>query len=110
MSSGRKGPMGGHGHGHGMGKGEKAKESTLGVTVLVHMEHRPNTPPRIPPAAGPRRTAPKITGMCMVVALITGSGIKPIPVIPITSRPPTAMRIQGFFSVWWARCSALWNT
>ena len=55
---------------------------------LTQMEHRPNTPPSTAPAAGPSRTAPRITGMCMVVALMTGSGMKPRPVMPMTSRTP----------------------
>ena len=35
----------------------------------------PKIPPRAPPALGPNRQAPMITGMCMVVAFIKGRGI-----------------------------------
>ena len=69
-------------------KGENAKARRPGAVVLAQIEHRPNRAPSTAPALGPRRIAPRITGMCMVVALITGKGIKPIPVIPITSSTP----------------------
>ena len=72
-------------------KGENANESKPGVVVLAQMEHRPNTTPNAAPALGPNRTAPRITGMCIVVAFMTGSGIKPIPVIPMTNKTPHNM-------------------
>ena len=49
-------------------KGEKAKESSVGATVLLTMEHMPKMPPRMPPARGPKRIAPRITGIWVVVA------------------------------------------
>ena len=58
-------------------KGEKAKESRVGAWVLLTMEQRPKTPPRIAPAPGPRRIDPIMTGICTVVALMTGSWIMP---------------------------------
>ena len=36
---------------------------------------RPNTKPSIPPALGPSKHAPIITGICTVVAFIKPSGI-----------------------------------
>ena len=92
----RKGPIGGHGHGMGMGKGEKAKDSSPGVVVLAQMEHRPNTLPSTPPALGPSSTAPRITGICMVVALITGTDrslwAKPIMGPPEMTRSVSSRR------------------
>ena len=58
-------------------KGEKAKEVRAGVKVLMMTEQMPNTPPRMPPARGPKRMAPRITGMWTVVALVMTSGIMP---------------------------------
>ena len=58
-------------------KGEKAKEVRAGVKVLIMTEQMPNTPPRMPPARGPKRMAPRITGMWTVVALVMGRGIMP---------------------------------
>ena len=53
--------------------GENAKDSRVGAIVLLTIEQIPNTPPRMEPARGPRRMAPKITGICTVVAFTTGS-------------------------------------
>ena len=61
--------------------GEKAKDSSAGVMVLFQMEQRPNTPPKMPPAMGPSKMAPMMTGMCRVVALMRGRGIRPMPVM-----------------------------
>lgn len=58
-------------------KGEKAKDVRAGVKVLMMTEQMPNTPPRMPPARGPKRMAPSITGMWTVVALVTTRGIMP---------------------------------
>ena len=69
--------------------GENAKESKVGAMVLLIMEHMPNTAPRIAPAKGPSKIAPKITGICTVVALITGSCI--IPKGVFASRMTTAI-------------------
>ena len=57
--------------------GENAKDKSVGAIVLLTREHTPNTNPKIAPADGPNRIAPMITGMCTVVALITGSWIIP---------------------------------
>ena len=54
-------------------KGEKAKDNRVGATVLLIMEQIPKVAPKIPPAKGPRTMAPTITGICTVVALITGN-------------------------------------
>ena len=53
--------------------GENAKDKRVGAIVLLIMEQIPNVPPKMDPAIGPKITAPRITGMCTVVALITGS-------------------------------------
>ncbi len=57
--------------------GEKAKDRSVGAMVLLINEQIPNTAPKIAPAKGPNRTAPMITGMWTVVALIIGSCIIP---------------------------------
>ena len=49
--------------------------------VLFQMEQRPNTPPKMPPAMGPSKMAPMMTGMCRVVALMRGRGMRPMPVM-----------------------------
>ena len=56
-----------------LANGEKAKDKRVGAIVLLTSEQIPKTPPKMAPALGPRRTAPIITGMCTVVALIIGS-------------------------------------
>ena len=61
--------------------GENANDKSVGDVVLLITEQIPNTAPRIAPAAGPRRIAPMMTGMCTVVALIIGSCIIPIGVL-----------------------------
>ena len=53
--------------------GEKANDSSVGAMVLLTNEQIPNTAPRIAPADGPNRTAPMMTGIWTVVALIIGS-------------------------------------
>ncbi len=53
--------------------GENAKDKRVGVIVLLTTEQIPNTPPRFAPADGPKRIAPRMTGIWTVVALITGS-------------------------------------
>jgi len=58
-------------------KGENAKDKRVGAMVLLIREHTPKTAPKIAPAPGPKRIAPRITGMCTVVALMTGSWIIP---------------------------------
>ena len=45
-------------------------EAGTGAMVLLIMEQMPNTPPSMPPASGPSRTPPKMTGMWTVVALM----------------------------------------
>ena len=47
-------------------KGENAKDRRVGAMVLLIMEQIPKVPPRIAPAKGPSKTAPKITGICTV--------------------------------------------
>ena len=54
-------------------KGEKQMDAATGATVLLIREHRPNTPPKMAPAMGPSRMAPRITGIWVVVALMVGS-------------------------------------
>ena len=54
-------------------KGEKAKDVSVGAMVLLTREQIPKVAPKITPAQGPSKTAPKITGICTVVALIIGS-------------------------------------
>lgn len=49
------------------------KDRRVGAMVLLISEHIPKTAPRIAPAAGPNRIAPRITGICTVVALIIGN-------------------------------------
>ena len=81
-------------------KGEKAKDSSVGAVVAVHMEHRPNTPPKTAPARGPSSTAPTMTGMWSVVARMRGRGISPMPVSWRTScsatnrATPTSQRVS----------------
>ena len=53
-------------------KGENANDKNVGAMVLLIREQIPKTPPRIAPAKGPSKIAPKITGMCTVVAFISG--------------------------------------
>ena len=53
--------------------GEKAKDNNVGAIVLLISEQMPKVIPRIAPAIGPSTIAPRITGMCTVVALIIGS-------------------------------------
>ena len=84
-------------------KGEKAKASSPGAVVLIHIELRPNTAPRIPPASGPSSTAPRITGMCRVVALMTGSGIRPMPVATRTSSTATIIASSAIHRVCFLR-------
>ena len=48
--------------------GENANDNNVGAIVLLIIEQIPNTPPRIAPASGPSKIAPRITGMCTVVA------------------------------------------
>ena len=43
--------------------GENANDKSVGAIVLLISEQMPNTPPRIAPAAGPNKIAPRITGM-----------------------------------------------
>ena len=57
--------------------GENANDKSVGAIVLLISEQMPNTPPRIAPAAGPNKIAPRITGICTVVALMIGSCIIP---------------------------------
>ena len=57
--------------------GENANDKSVGAIVLLISEQIPNTPPRIAPAAGPNKIAPRITGICTVVALMIGSCIIP---------------------------------
>ena len=54
-------------------KGENAKDVRVGAMVLLTREQTPKVAPRITPAQGPSKIAPKITGICTVVALIMGS-------------------------------------
>ena len=84
-------------------KGENAKESKVGAMVLLIMEQIPKVAPRIAPASGPSKTAPNITGMCTVVALITGSWIIPNGVFAnrittaIISATLASQRVSFFF-------------
>ena len=43
--------------------GENAKDNSVGAIVLLTREHIPKTAPRIAPAPGPNRIAPRITGI-----------------------------------------------
>ena len=47
---------------------------------------------------------PRITGMCIVVALITGSGMNPMPVIPITNSTPQSMASVAMYRVFIVLC------
>ena len=44
-------------------KGENAKDVSAGAMVLLMTEQMPNTPPRTAPAAGPKKIAPRMTGI-----------------------------------------------
>ena len=79
--------------------GENAKDRSPGLVVFAQMEHNPNTPPKTAPAPGPSKMAPRMTGMCMVVALITGRGMNPIPVAPMTSSTPQNMARVAMYRV-----------
>ena len=57
--------------------GENAKDSSVGTMVLLIMEQIPKVAPRTAPARGPSKIAPNMTGICTVVALMTGSCIIP---------------------------------
>ena len=43
--------------------GENAKDKSVGAIVLLTREHIPKIAPRIAPAPGPNRIAPRITGI-----------------------------------------------
>ena len=83
-------------------KGEKAKAVRPGVKVLTTIEQMPNTPPKMAPAKGPRRIAPRMTGIWVVVALVMGRGIKPKGVLAMTMMmaasmaTPTSQRVSFF--------------
>ena len=53
--------------------------------VLLMTEQMPKTPPKMPPAVGPSKIAPRITGMWTVVALVTTRGIIPRGVLASTT-------------------------
>ena len=50
-------------------------ESEVGITVFLIKLVRPKINPKNPPFFGPQNNYPKITGMWMMVALITTSGM-----------------------------------
>lgn len=52
-------------------------EREVGITVFLIKLVRPKINPKNPPFFGPQNNAPKITGMWMMVALITTSGMYP---------------------------------
>ena len=56
-------------------KGEKQKAVSPGWVVLLIRLVRPNTKPKNPPAFGPSKIEPTITGMWMVVACTASTGI-----------------------------------
>ena len=56
-------------------KGEKAKDNKVGAMVLLIREHTPKTAPRIAPAPGPKRMAPRDGVWGLIMATITGAGI-----------------------------------
>ena len=60
--------------------GENAKESAVGIKVLLIKLVSPNNTPKIAPFFGPRTIAPSITGTWTIVALMIGSWIYPIGV------------------------------
>ena len=82
-------------------KGEKAKDSSAGAMVLLIMEQMPNTQPRMVPARGPSRIAPRMTGMWVVVALMMGSWIMPRGVL--ASRM-TMAAIMATPTIQWVSC------
>ena len=64
--------------------GEKTKaDAVAALKVLLIKLVRPNTKPRNAPFFGPKNSAPKITGIWMMVALMTTKGIYPSGVIAI---------------------------
>ena len=64
-------------------KGEKAKEVTLGAMVERRTVITPKPAPKHTPAFHPKRMAARITGICVVVAFINGSGMEPSGVKPM---------------------------
>ena len=60
--------------------GENAKESAVGIKVLLIKLVSPNRTPKIAPFLGPSIIAPRITGTWTMVALMIGSWIYPIGV------------------------------
>ena len=58
--------------------GEKTNaDAVTALNVLLIKLVSPNTNPKNAPFFGPKNSAPRITGICMTVALITTKGIYP---------------------------------
>ena len=55
----------------------KAKDNKFGAVMFCIMLNSPNINPIDIPTIGPPIMEPTITGMCIMVALAPGSGIKP---------------------------------
>ena len=52
-------------------------DKLVGIIVFLIKLVSPKTNPRNPPFLGPQNSDPKITGICIIVALITTNGIYP---------------------------------